>query len=80
MATLTVRGIPDAEKEALRIRAARHGHSMEAEVRRIIREALRANTDAEEDLYTAIRRHVDAVGGFDIPEVEDTPEEPFRFK
>ena len=35
MAMLTVRSIPDEVHGALRVRAARHGHSMEAEVRDI---------------------------------------------
>jgi len=41
MASLTVRGIPEAEKEALRVRAAKNGRSMEAELRAIIREAVK---------------------------------------
>lgn len=36
MAMLTVRNIPDEVHRALRMRAARHGHSMEAEVREIL--------------------------------------------
>lgn len=36
MAMLTVRNIPDAVHRALRVRAARQGHSMEAEVREIL--------------------------------------------
>ncbi len=36
MAMLTVRNIPDEVHRALRVRAARHGHSMEAEVRSIL--------------------------------------------
>jgi len=36
MAMLTVRNIPDPVHRALRVRAARHGHSMEAEVREIL--------------------------------------------
>lgn len=39
MATLTVRNIPDDELAALRVRAAEHGRSMEAEVRELIRAA-----------------------------------------
>jgi plasmid stability protein len=42
MATMTIRNIDPAVKERLRLRAARHGHSMEAEVRRILIEATRA--------------------------------------
>lgn len=37
---LTVRNIPDAVHRALRTRAARHGHSMEAEVRHILESAV----------------------------------------
>lgn len=36
MAMLTVRNIPDEVHRALRVRAAQHGHSMEAEVREIL--------------------------------------------
>jgi antitoxin FitA len=36
MAMLTVRNIPDAVHRTLRMRAAQHGHSMEAEVREIL--------------------------------------------
>ena len=40
MATLTVRNVPDAVHRALRVRAAHHGRSAEAEVRAILEEAL----------------------------------------
>jgi antitoxin FitA len=39
MATLTVRNLPDEVHRALRVRAARHGRSMEAEVREILEAA-----------------------------------------
>jgi hypothetical protein len=41
MTTLTIRNLDDATKQRLRMRAARHGVSMEEEVRRILKEALR---------------------------------------
>lgn len=41
MAMLTVRNIPDEVHRALRIRAAVHGRSTEAEVRAILEEAVR---------------------------------------
>lgn len=41
MSSLTIRNVDDATKQRLRIRAARHGVSMEEEVRRILKEALR---------------------------------------
>ncbi|HWH82229.1 MAG TPA: Arc family DNA-binding protein [Burkholderiaceae bacterium] len=40
MATLTVRDIPDEVHRTLRLRAAQHGHSMEAEVREILESAV----------------------------------------
>jgi plasmid stability protein len=40
MAMLTIRNIPDEVHRALRVRAARRGHSMEAEVREILESAL----------------------------------------
>lgn len=39
MATLTVRNIPDALHQALRVRASRHDHSLQAEVRDILEAA-----------------------------------------
>ncbi len=40
MTSLTIRNLDDATKQRLRIQAARHGVSMEEEVRRILKEAL----------------------------------------
>ncbi|MDH4764925.1 MULTISPECIES: FitA-like ribbon-helix-helix domain-containing protein [Pseudomonas] len=40
MAQLTIRGLPEEVDRALRAQAARHGRSMEAEVRLILRQAL----------------------------------------
>jgi plasmid stability protein len=40
MAMLTVRNIPNEVHRALRVRAARHGRSMEAEAREILESAL----------------------------------------
>ncbi len=39
MANLTIRKLEPATKERLRLRAARRGHSMEEEARRILSEA-----------------------------------------
>lgn len=40
MTRLTVRDLPDDVHRALRSRAARHGHSLEAEVREILESAI----------------------------------------
>ena len=41
MATVNVRNLPDAVHRALRVRAAHHGRSTEAEIRFILEEATR---------------------------------------
>ena len=47
MARLTIRDLDDAVKEKLRVRAAPHGHSMEEEVRLILRRAVDGITGAQ---------------------------------
>ena len=44
MATLTVRNLPDEVHRALRVRAALHGHSTEAEVRAVLASAVKPET------------------------------------
>jgi antitoxin FitA len=67
MATLTIRNVDAALKERLRVRAARHGRSMEAEVRTILGEAVaRENEPAEPNLAEAIRRRFAPLGGVDL--------------
>ncbi len=44
MAMLTVRNLPDEVHRALRVRAALHGHSTEAEVREILTSAVKPET------------------------------------
>jgi plasmid stability protein len=41
MASITIHNLDPALKESLRVRAAERGHSMEAEVRRLLETALR---------------------------------------
>ncbi len=53
MATLTIRGLDDQVKEELRLRAARNGRSMEAEVREILGRAVA--TSARSGLGTRLR-------------------------
>ena len=79
MASLTVRGIPEAEKEALRVRAAKNGRSMEAELRAIIGDAVKTTAKPEKDLFTAIRDIVEPHGGLEIADHPDSPVEPPRF-
>ena len=48
MATLNIRKLPDEVHQALRVRAARHGRSMEAEAREILADACRPRLSGEE--------------------------------
>ena len=67
MATLTIRNVDAAVKERLRLRAARHGRSMEAEARRILSEAVASDGDQPEpNLAEAIRRRFAPLGGVDL--------------
>jgi antitoxin FitA len=66
-ATLNIRQLDPALKEQLRIRAAHHGRSMEAEARAILNEVLmkkRPVTGA--DLLGAIRRRFAPLGGVEL--------------
>jgi plasmid stability protein len=65
MSTLTVRNIEPVVKEQLRVRAARNGRSMEAEVRAILAAAVDAQRDREPNLAEAIRRRFEPFGGVD---------------
>jgi len=50
MTQLTIRGIDDRLKRALRVRAAENGRSMEAEMRQILRTALSVPSPEEEHM------------------------------
>ncbi len=83
MATLTIRNVEAGVKERLRVRAARHGRSMEAEVRSILSEVVAADRDQQEpNLAEAIRRRFAPLGGVD--DLEPHPAvpvgEPLRFE
>jgi antitoxin FitA len=66
MATLTIRNVDAAVKERLRVRAAQHGRSMEAEIRSILSEAVAEDRDRPElNLAEAIRRRFAPLGGVD---------------
>jgi len=67
VANLTVRGLDQDTKTRLRIRAARHGRSMEAEVRAILRDVLAAQ-ELPQDIGLGSRIHARfaATGGLDL--------------
>ena len=72
MPVLTIRNVPEETKKRLRIRAAEHDRSMEAEVRVIINDALNMPA-APEDLGEAIRRRFAKFGGVELELPERTP-------
>jgi plasmid stability protein len=65
MANLTIRKLDPIVKECLRLRAARHGHSMEEEARRILNEACRTES-ASDNAYARLRRHFADIGGIEL--------------
>lgn len=71
---ITVRGLSPAIKEKLRIQAAHHGHSMEAEARAILSTALEKSTAEDQvDLFDRIHAHFAKLGGvhLEIPKGDD---------
>jgi len=66
MASITIRNLDDAMKGRLRVRAARHGRSMEDEVRHILRTALAETPPQAGNLADAIRRRFEPLGGVEL--------------
>ena len=79
MASLNVRNLSDATHQALRIQAARHGRSMEAEVRAILDAALNPQkTPGLGSMLAAIGRDFH---GVDLEITRDrTPADPAAFE
>ena len=78
VASITVRGLAPALKERLRVRAAEHGHSMEAEARRILQAALGAAPEPALSLYARVHARFAPLGGLtlDLPPRELVREPP----
>ena len=75
MATITVRNLDAELQQRLRLRAARHGHSLEEEVHDILRATLGQEKAPVKNLGTALHELFKPFGGveLDIP-----PREPMR--
>jgi plasmid stability protein len=81
MAALSIRDLDDAVKEKLRIRAAQHGRSMEAEIRDILTAAVTEDAPPP-DLFRALTERFNRLGGVDLelpdrstpPRAADLPE------
>ena len=75
MTSITVRNLNETIKTGLRLRAARHGWSMEQEVRNILQQAV-----ATEQAATAsfAERILQRFQGLDMPELSIPPRQPMR--
>jgi plasmid stability protein len=74
MPTLVIRNVDETLHATLKQHAAAHGHSMEEEVRRILRERLAVAPIAPQDNWVdAIRALVEPLGGIDLPEIAREP-------
>ncbi len=82
MASLTIRNLEEPIKELLRIRAAHNGHSMEEEVRQILRQTLTQDTQLSTNLAESIQKRFAQLGGVDDLTIADREaiDEPPQFE
>ncbi|MEM8831891.1 MAG: plasmid stabilization protein [Cyanobacteria bacterium P01_G01_bin.19] len=81
MASLTIRNLEEPIKELLRIRAAHRGHSMEEEVRQILRTALLQDKQLPENLAESIQKRFAQLGGVeDLSTKREAMREPPEFE
>lgn len=66
MASLTIRRLDEETKARLRIRAARHGRSMEEEARTLLRVALRDDVATAGSLADTISARFRRLGGVEL--------------
>ncbi len=79
MAAITIRNLSDETHRALRVRAARHGRSTEAEVRAILDDA--ARPDGRVKIGSALVKAFQSAGGADLKITRDrSPAEPPHFE
>ncbi|MGH3950071.1 MAG: FitA-like ribbon-helix-helix domain-containing protein [Pseudonocardiaceae bacterium] len=65
MAAVSIRNLDEHVKQRLRVRAARHGRSMESEIRAILMEAV-SEQDHPEGLFTTILNRFGVIGGVEL--------------
>ena len=81
MGQLVVRNIENSVKTRLQRRAKRHGHSMEEEVRDILRSAVAADETASGGLGTELSRLFAKIGlSEDVPELHGHAIVPAEFE
>jgi antitoxin FitA len=78
VAQVIVRNLEESVKRKLKQRAARHGHSMEQEIRDILHNAVKHEKRRERGLGSAIAARFKGIGlEEDIPELRGFPVKPF---
>ncbi|HEX4727769.1 MAG TPA: Arc family DNA-binding protein [Jatrophihabitans sp.] len=65
VAAVSIRGLDDQVRDRLRIRAARHGWSMEAEIRAILVQAV-SEPDPSENLFSSLLLRFGDLGGVEL--------------
>ena len=81
MAQLVVRNLEEGVKVRLQRQASRHGHSMEEEVRDILRNAVKPESSTAMALGSKIRSRFARIGvRHDIPELRGHKPRPAIFK
>ncbi len=65
VAAVSIRDLDDSVRDRLRVMAARHGRSMEAEIRAILAEAV-GEPSQSENLFTALLDRFADVGGVEL--------------
>ncbi len=65
MAAMSIRDLDDQVKQRLRVRAARNGRSMEAEIRAILADAV-SEPSASDGLFTALLDRFGDIGGVEL--------------
>jgi plasmid stability protein len=75
MGSILIRKVDEQLKRKLRLRAVKHGRSMEDEARDILRCALAKEAQPPRNLYDSIRARIEPLGGVDLPRL---PREPVR--
>lgn len=79
MATVTVRNLPDEVHRAIRLQAAQHGRSTEAEIREILARSVRP--EGRLRVGTELRRYAERIGGVELEIRRDAaPIEPASFE
>jgi plasmid stability protein len=73
MASIIVRRLDEATKTRLRVRAARHGRSMEEEAREILKAAVAQDRERSRNLAEAIRARFAPLGGVNLPPLRREP-------